>query len=471
MDVGTDLSTTLPLLEPHDDVSAAPLEIACSGRAVGARDSRRGTASKSDQYSRLEGDIPESVDEADVQGSLRENIVTCPEISPRSARACEGAGAAASSSEGGVGIQFYECEEVDEEAAILGRRNPASSVTLVPACPNPYPVVPEKVTVNSAPTSPRLFPATASAANAAAAALAAAATAMVRAVHAPGEVMSSAREMRVRSSQSGHSCLPNSMATDGLHGDGEIAIEMRNFEHPEQEESGDAELGQSTGASSDATLSLSAATPRGRGSGNRQCFICLQEHDKDNRLVPCCTTCYACTHVRCWREWRNNQRITTLRSRLLGLRMQADNLLLCSICKSGTAMVRGEEDGLEWMNELFCRTSGGVDDRMIQLARRQNDSNDELESNYYNDFMESRTWWTVGVYIIFFVFVLSVSVTVAITQHFYAGDVALCCVIAIYELSVLHIVALVVTRRRAADQSIQADSGAAATDRLPTTVP
>ena len=76
------------------------------------------------------------------------------------------------------------------------------------------------------------------------------------------------------------------------------------------------------------------------------------------------------THRRCWREWRNNQHRTALRSHLLGLlgteewvrepfeqsknsaracslvgrlRIQTNHMLRCTICKSGTAMVEGEE--------------------------------------------------------------------------------------------------------------------------------
>merc|ERR1719487_208 len=116
---------------------------------------------------------------------------------------------------------------------------------------------------------------------------------------------------------------------------------------------------------------------------DRQCFICLQDEESEE-LVKCCTTCYARTHVRCWREWRNNQRITALRSRLLGLRMQTNHLLRCTICKSGTAVVAGEEDGLEWMNELLCgggEQGQGEDAGVANLGRlanaatgRQNDS-------------------------------------------------------------------------------------------------
>lgn len=70
---------------------------------------------------------------------------------------------------------------------------------------------------------------------------------------------------------------------------------------------------------------------------DRRCFICLMEDDADAPLVRCCSTCYAQTHRRCWREWRNNQRLTALRSRLLGLRMQTNHLL--RLCVRGSDQV------------------------------------------------------------------------------------------------------------------------------------
>merc|ERR1719487_382727 len=132
---------------------------------------------------------------------------------------------------------------------------------------------------------------------------------------------------------------------------------------------------------------------------DRQCFICLQDEENEE-LVKCCSTCFARTHVRCWRDWRNNQRITALRSRLLGLRVQTNHLLLCTICKSGTAVVTGEEDGLEWMNELLCgggeqgqsEDAGGANlGRLANAATgRQNDS-DEDGDTQLEDLVDMKT--------------------------------------------------------------------------------
>eukprot|EP00401_Gymnodinium_catenatum_P018085 CAMPEP_0117588930 /NCGR_PEP_ID=MMETSP0784-20121206/70123_1 /TAXON_ID=39447 /ORGANISM="" /LENGTH=264 /DNA_ID=CAMNT_0005390341 /DNA_START=15 /DNA_END=809 /DNA_ORIENTATION=+ len=216
-----------------------------------------------------------------------------------------------------------------------------------------------------------------------------------------------------------------------------------------------------------------ASTTRGLpNAGDRHCFICLQDDDKDNPLIRCCTTCYARTHIRCWREWRNNQRITALRSRLLGLRTQTNHLLRCTICKSGTAVVSGEEDGLEWMNELLCggEAGGGEGDaRTVQLTGlgRRTDS-DEEHDTHLEELVNigSRSCGALAVYLLVLIAVLFVACTLIAMQRFYAGDVVLCCVIALYELSVLQIVVLAVARRRGAmvaaageDASMSASAG------------
>jgi len=211
-------------------------------------------------------------------------------------------------------------------------------------------------------------------------------------------------------------------------------------------------------------LALSSSTPPPDSSpdgGETHCFICLMDDDKDNPLTPCCTTCYARVHVRCWREWRNNQRITALRSRLLGLRMQTNHLLRCTICKSGTAVVAGEEDGLEWMNELLCGGGGGVDEARGEdgaaarrgglahaVAVRPRDDSDEDGDNQLEDLVDMKTCLALVVYLGVLILVLLIACVLIVMQRFYAGDVILCCIIALYELSVLQIVALAVARRR-----------------------
>mmetsp|Transcript_116517 Transcript_116517/g.323937 ORF Transcript_116517/g.323937 Transcript_116517/m.323937 type:complete len:293 (-) Transcript_116517:197-1075(-) len=196
-----------------------------------------------------------------------------------------------------------------------------------------------------------------------------------------------------------------------------------------------------------------AMTAARSAEDDRRCFICLMDGDADAPLMRCCSTCYAQTHRRCWREWRNNQRLTALRSRLLGLRMQTDHLLRCTICKSGTAMLEGEEGALQWMNSLLCggsEAAGGVMDSIGPLlgapARRESSDEDaQLE-----DLIDMRTCMALVAYLGVLVLVLLVACVLIVTQRYYAGDVVLCCIIALYELSILQIVALAVARRRGA---------------------
>eukprot|EP00448_Togula_jolla_P000252 CAMPEP_0170609630 /NCGR_PEP_ID=MMETSP0224-20130122/22228_1 /TAXON_ID=285029 /ORGANISM="Togula jolla, Strain CCCM 725" /LENGTH=469 /DNA_ID=CAMNT_0010934951 /DNA_START=60 /DNA_END=1469 /DNA_ORIENTATION=- len=214
-------------------------------------------------------------------------------------------------------------------------------------------------------------------------------------------------------------------------------------------------------------FSVPVGTPRAYSltpTSDRHCFICLQEddRDKDHPLVSCCTTCFARTHVRCWREWRNNQRVTALRSRLLGLRMQTNHLLRCTICKSGTALVEGEEDRLEWMNELICGGGGqggapaaagddnGRPGGPLAAIRMRREDSDEDHDAQLDDLVDMRTCLALVVYLVVMVLVLFVTCMLILLQRFYAGDVVLCCIIALYELSVLQVVVLAVARRRGA---------------------
>ncbi|CAJ1447601.1 unnamed protein product [Effrenium voratum] len=196
-------------------------------------------------------------------------------------------------------------------------------------------------------------------------------------------------------------------------------------------------------------VSAGSSNPARQGD-DRNCFICLQDSDKDNPLVSCCSTCYARTHRRCWREWRNNQHRTALRSHLLGLRMQTSHMLRCTICKSGTALVEGEENGLSWMNELMCGgepSENSLLGRLVALGNRREDSDEDPEAQL-EDLIDTRTCVALVIYL----GVLSIAIVVAcvliVTQGFWAGDVVLCCIIALYQLSVLQLVLLAILRRR-----------------------
>mmetsp|Transcript_24858 Transcript_24858/g.70767 ORF Transcript_24858/g.70767 Transcript_24858/m.70767 type:complete len:359 (+) Transcript_24858:135-1211(+) len=203
------------------------------------------------------------------------------------------------------------------------------------------------------------------------------------------------------------------------------------------------------GMEEDLPLAAGDDSPLSRSSngGERHCFICL-DGDKDSPLIRCCSTCYACTHTRCWREWRNSQRLTALRSRLLGLRMQSNNLLRCTICKSGTAVLAGEEGGLQWMNDLLCGVEGGRAVPLHQPQPHAGQDSDENDDVQLDDLVDMRTCLALMAYLGVLVLVLIIACVLIVTQRFYAGDVVLCCIIALYELSVLQVVALTVARRR-----------------------
>lgn len=249
------------------------------------------------------------------------------------------------------------------------------------------------------------------------------------------------------------------VTTHDAKGD-EVVIEMSIVSDECERRAVAAQAAQQAAACSAASPAVSSRSrlpeesPRGRGIGARTCFICL-ENERDYPVVSCCSTCYACTHVRCWRDWRNNQRITALRSRLLGLRTQQSSLLLrCTICKSGTAMVAGEEDGLSWMNELLCGgdASGGDEGgaRAMRLAHVQRSDSDEDRDTQLEDLVDMRTCGALAVYMGLLVLVLVIACTFIVTRRFYSGDVVFSCIIALYELSVLQIVVLAVARRRGA---------------------
>lgn len=199
-------------------------------------------------------------------------------------------------------------------------------------------------------------------------------------------------------------------------------------------------------------LTEAASSPSMQGD-DRNCFICLVEGDKDNPLIPCCSTCFARTHIRCWRDWRNNQQRTALRSRLLGLRnAQANNMLRCTICKSGTAMVDGEENRLNWMNELMCAGEPGENSilgRLMALGNRRTDSDEDPDAQF-EDLVDTPTCIALVSYLCIFIGVLLASCILIILQRFYAGDVVLCCIIGLYQISVLQLVILAVMRRRGA---------------------
>jgi len=215
-----------------------------------------------------------------------------------------------------------------------------------------------------------------------------------------------------------------------------VAIEMRSLGLPLLREE-------------DARAPAASAALSNISDLERQCFICLQEADRENPLIRCCSTCYASTHVQCWYDWRLNQRITTLRAQLLGQRARTDHFLRCSICKSGTAVLAGEESTLGWMNDFLCGSGNpGSSGPAGSLGQGESDD-DELTSDLQmEDIVDKRTCLAILIYIGVLILIVFLTCAILVSRRFYAGDVILCCIITLYQLSVLQVVSLAVARRR-----------------------
>ncbi|CDU20907.1 hypothetical protein YYC_01708 [Plasmodium yoelii 17X] len=80
------------------------------------------------------------------------------------------------------------------------------------------------------------------------------------------------------------------------------------------------------------------------------CFICLEKNLKDFDLYPCCSLCSAVVHKKCWYKLRKTQKLSSLRSKLLGLNKL--DPILCTICKTGVAKIEEEEgDDFKWAQD------------------------------------------------------------------------------------------------------------------------
>lgn len=112
-------------------------------------------------------------------------------------------------------------------------------------------------------------------------------------------------------------------------------------------------------------------------------------------------------------------------------------------------MLAGEEGRLQWMNELLCGNEPGHDARTPVLGgqMRQDNSDDDNDAPL-DDLVDTKTCLALLLFLGVLVLVLLVACFLIVTERFYAGDVVMCCIVVLYELSVLQIVALHVARRR-----------------------
>lgn len=422
MDVGGDASTKRPLLEEDEEADASGVSSNSHGATstYGRAPRQVRAAQDAGRYGRLEAS---GEDEAD-DGRLDEGEVD-------------------------TASQFYECEE--DEALMAS--SPAS------ASPSPEDGHPSS-------TSPTFAEPVSSPAPAASSSVSSSSSTAQAFFLRPSA--RNARDLPLRTAAAfSRTATARSDRDEDEPADGSVAIEMPSLiqQTPGACSSANRAAAAAAAPSSGGVLSepvpMSTSSIAGVGTPDRHCFICLQDEEKDNPLTPCCTTCFARVHVRCWREWRNNQRITALRSRLLGLRMQTNHLLRCTICKSGTALVAGEEDGLEWMNELLCGGEAGRNEGPpAQNGPMRREDSDEDNDVQFEELVDMKTCLALVVYLAVLILVLLVACLLIVMQRFYAGDVILCCIIALYELSVLQIVALAVARRRGAQNAAAAAAAA-----------
>ncbi|CAD7943438.1 unnamed protein product [Amoebophrya sp. A25] len=177
------------------------------------------------------------------------------------------------------------------------------------------------------------------------------------------------------------------------------------------------------------------------------CFLCLEGDLRGDPLAKCCTRCNALTHQRCWHEYRYNQRVASLRSRMLRESLPRSQMV-CSICKTGEAKLAREDAGQlrSWM-----------------FLSDERDRQQELPD--FND--ESQDLVDVGASICNFKLVLCNllllvvcgTITALIFAHSrngYSGDYLMTSVVVAYESILVQVVALFVyTRRRERLQAMQ----------------
>ncbi|CEM39312.1 unnamed protein product [Vitrella brassicaformis CCMP3155] len=188
-------------------------------------------------------------------------------------------------------------------------------------------------------------------------------------------------------------------------------------------------------------------------TGCRACFICLED-DSSEELVGCCSQCYAMVHRRCWREWRSNQRLNHIRSRLLGY--AAPNPSLCTICKTGVSRVIGEEEGGAWDGSSPVAgdrrsAEAALQDQFLETLSRVLRNSDDDDDDLDEPPLCAGPTPIFGAALIFLVIVFDL-VFISMTKA-WAGDVVLLSLLAIYEFFVMQLVIMAIYQRRTALQS------------------
>jgi len=112
-------------------------------------------------------------------------------------------------------------------------------------------------------------------------------------------------------------------------------------------------------------------------------------------------------------------------------------------------VLAGEESTLGWMNDFLCGSGNpGSSGPAGSLGQGESDD-DELTSDLQmEDIVDKRTCLAILIYIGVLILIVFLTCAILVSRRFYAGDVILCCIITLYQLSVLQVVSLAVARRR-----------------------
>ncbi|SBS98576.1 conserved Plasmodium protein, unknown function [Plasmodium ovale] len=169
------------------------------------------------------------------------------------------------------------------------------------------------------------------------------------------------------------------------------------------------------------------------------CFICLEKNLENSHLLSCCSLCTACVHKKCWYSWRKTQKLSSLRSKLLGLNKL--DPLLCTICKTGTAKIEEEKD-FNWLANKSSNKEYLQDELLRIIASLLN--NDMHDNNIPT--LHFRYIFSFNI--IFLIISIFVIILFTVVFHFTTTYVLLIALLVLYEIIVLQIVLYLYIRMR-----------------------
>ncbi|SBT50342.1 conserved Plasmodium protein, unknown function [Plasmodium ovale wallikeri] len=169
------------------------------------------------------------------------------------------------------------------------------------------------------------------------------------------------------------------------------------------------------------------------------CFICLEKNLENSHLLSCCSLCTACVHKKCWYSWRTTQKLSSLRSKLLGLNKL--DPLLCTICKTGTAKIEEEKD-FNWLANNSSNKEYLQDELLRIIASLLN--NDMHDNNIPT--LHFRYIFSFNI--IFLIISIFVIILFTVVFHFTTTYVLLIALLVLYEIIVLQIVLYLYIRMR-----------------------